>query len=46
VLRHNYYEGVVEYNLRSDSTVIKAVELLGDKERYNKILQEQDTQRN
>jgi carboxyl-terminal processing protease len=46
VLRHNYYEGVVEYELRSDSTVIKAVELLGDRERYNKILTEQDTQRN
>lgn len=46
VLRHNYYEGVVEYNLRSDSTVRKAVELLRDSERYNKILKEQDTQRN
>lgn len=46
VLRHNYYEGVVEYNLRSDSTVMKAVELLRDSERYNKILKEQDTQRN
>ena len=46
VLRHNYYEGVVEYNLRSDSAVIKAVELLRDPERYNKILKEQDTQRN
>lgn len=46
VLRHNYYEGVVEYNLRSDSTVMKAVELLRDGERYNKILKEQDTQRN
>ena len=46
VLRHNYYEGVVEYNLRSDSAVIKAVELLRDPERYNKILREQDTQRN
>lgn len=46
VLRHNYYEGVVEYNLRSDSVVWKAVELLRDGERYNKILKEQDTQRN
>lgn len=46
ILRHNYYEGVVEHNLRSDSTVIKAVELLRDAERYNKILKEQDTQRN
>jgi carboxyl-terminal processing protease len=46
ILRHNYYEGVVEYNLRSDSAVIKAVELLRDPERYNKILNEQDTQRN
>ena len=46
ILRHNYYEGVVEYNLRSDSAVIKAVELLRDGERYHKILKEQDTQRN
>lgn len=46
VLRHNYFEGVVEYNLRSDSTVWKAVELLRDGERYNKILKEQDTERN
>ena len=46
VLRHNYFEGVVEYNLRSDSTVMKAVELLRDKEQYAKILKEQDTQRN
>ncbi|MBQ3536506.1 MAG: S41 family peptidase [Alistipes sp.] len=46
VLRHNYYEGVVEYNLRSDSTVRKAVELLRDSERYKEILTKQDTQRN
>jgi carboxyl-terminal processing protease len=46
VLRHNYYEGVVEYNLRSDSVVWKAVELLRDGERYGKILKEQYTQRN
>ena len=46
VLRHNYFEGVVEYNLRSDSVVMKAVELLRDGEGYGKILKEQDTQRN
>lgn len=46
VLRHNYYEGVIEHNLASDSTVMKAVELLGDSERYAKILREQDTERN
>ena len=46
VLRHNYQEGVVEYNLTKDSTVMKAVELLRDKERYTKILQEQDTEKN
>lgn len=46
VLRHNYFEGVVEYNLRADSTVWKAVELLRDGERYNKILTKQDTERN
>ena len=46
VLRHNYYEGVVEHNLAGDSTVIKAVELLRDGERYRKILAEQDTEKN
>ena len=46
VLRHNYYAGVVEHNLVADSTVMKAIELLGDKERYDKILREQDTKKN
>ena len=46
VLRHSYYEGVVEHNLVSDSTVHKAVELLRDGERYRKILAEQDTEKN
>ena len=46
VLRHNYYEGVIEHNLVSDSTVMKAVELLRDGGRYAKILREQDTERN
>ena len=46
VLRHNYQEGVVEYNLTKDSTVMKAVDLLRDVERYAKILQEQDTEKN
>lgn len=46
VLRHSYYEGVVEHNLASDSTVYKAVELLRDGERYKKILTEQDTEKN
>ena len=46
VLRHNYYRGVVEHNIASDSTVLKAVELLGDGERYARILREQDTQKN
>ena len=44
VLRHNYQEGVVEYNLTKDSTVMKAVDLL--RERYSKVLQEQDTEKN
>jgi hypothetical protein len=30
----------------SDSTVMKAVELLRDGERYRRILREQDTERN
>ena len=46
VLRHNYYEGVVEHNLAADPTVKLAVELLRDGERYNKILKEQDTEKN
>ena len=46
VLRHNYFEGVVEYNLRSDEAVKQAVELLRDKQRYEKILSEQDTEKN
>ena len=46
ILRHNYYEGVVEHNLVADSTVIRAVELLGDRARYDKILTEQDSERN
>ena len=46
VLRHSYYEGVVEHNVASDSTVLKAVDLLCDAERYNRILAEQDTAKN
>lgn len=46
VLRHNYYQGVVEHNLVSDSTVMKAIDVLRDGERYNKILSEQDTEKN
>ena len=46
VLRHSYYEGVVEHNVASDSTVLKAVDLLRDAERYNRILAEQDTAKN
>ena len=46
VLRHNYYEGVVEHNLASDSVVMKAIDLLRDGERYRKILSEQDTEKN
>ena len=46
ILRHNYQEGVIEHTIVSDSTVLKAVELLGDKERYDRILREQDTRKN
>ena len=46
VMRHNYLEGVVEHNLVSDSTVMKAVELLRDGDRYKKILSEQHTSKN
>ena len=46
VLRHNYYQGVVEHNLVSDSTVMKAIDVLRDGERYSKILSEQNTEKN
>ena len=46
VLRHSYYEGVVEHNVASDKGVKQAIELLGDADRYNKILSEQDTEKN
>ena len=46
VLRHNYQQGVVEYNIARDSMVMKAVELLRDGERYARILKEQDTEKN
>ena len=46
VLRHNYQQGVVEYNIARDSMVLKAVELLRDGERYEHILKEQDTEKN
>ena len=46
VLRHNYQQGVVEYNVVRDSAVLKAVDLLRDGERYAKILREQDTEKN
>ncbi|MBQ5704240.1 MAG: S41 family peptidase [Alistipes sp.] len=46
VLRHNYQQGVVEYNVVRDSAVLKAVDLLRDGERYARILQEQDTEKN
>ena len=46
VLRHHYQEGVIEHQIVGDSTIIKAVELLKDKERYQEILLKQDTSRN
>ena len=46
VLRHHYQAGVIEHQIVGDSTIIKAVELLKDQERYKKILSEQDTSRN
>lgn len=46
ILRHNYYEGVLEYAASHDNAVEQAVELLLDTERYAKILREQDTAKN
>jgi carboxyl-terminal processing protease len=46
VLRHNYQQGVVEYNIARDSMVMQAIDMLRDSERYTRILKEQDTEKN
>ena len=46
ILRHNYYEGVLEHATVEDKAVAEAVALLHDEERYATILREQDTEKN
>ena len=38
ILRHFYQNGVIEYNLKSDSYIEKALELLNDSNQYNDLL--------
>lgn len=38
IQRYYYLEGVVEYKMRNDKEVIKAVEILANKDEYQKIL--------
>ncbi len=45
VTRYCYNEGGTEHSLRNDKELAKAIELLGDREQYVKILAEQDTER-
>ncbi len=45
VLRYNYSEGVAAHSLTKDSDVAAAIDLLGDSERYRRILASQDTRK-
>lgn len=46
VLRHNYMEGLIEYNILSgDQDVERAVEVLDNPTEYTRIVTEQDTQK-
>lgn len=46
VLRHNYMEGLIEYNvMHGDQDVKRAVEVLDNPEEYTHIITEQDTQK-
>lgn len=46
VLRHNYMEGLIEYNvMHGDQDVERAVEVLDNPEEYTRIVTEQDTQK-
>ena len=42
ILRHAYSEGVMEHSIFHDAIVEKAVELLLNREEYERILREQD----
>lgn len=45
ILRYRYSAGVSQYNLQDDRDAAAAVELLGNKAEYQRILREQDTER-
>ena len=45
ILRYRYSEGVAQYNLQDDKDAAAAVELLGNRDEYSRILREQDTAR-
>lgn len=45
ILRYCYSAGVSQYNLQDDRDAAAAVELLGNKAEYQRILREQDTER-
>ena len=45
VLRHGYSEGVIEHSLPDDGDVLKAIEILGNRQEYARIVTEQDTPR-
>ena len=45
VTRYCYNEGGTAHSLATDAELAKAIELLGDREQYTKILAEQDTER-
>ena len=46
VLRHGYSEGVIEHSLPDDGDVLKAIEILGTRQEYARIVTEQDTRVN
>lgn len=45
VLRYAYSEGMIENSLPLDEEIARAVEILGNRDEYERILREQDTQR-
>jgi hypothetical protein len=45
ILRHAYREGVMEHSTLNDPIVDQAVELLLNREEYERILREQDLDR-
>ena len=46
ILYYHYSQGVIRHNLSGDESLNNAVEVLGNREEYNRILSSQDTRRN